>query len=150
MAFGSKSSFARKYRNVGGSWGSFGVSMRASLTTALTGTNNDLTFTSNAPAHNRVGGNSVRVRYVVAGANTPLSVSVSGNDITVNVATNGSSAATSTAAQVATAVNGNASASALVTAENAPGNDGTGVVTALAYTSLTGGTDYVIGAGRGR
>ena len=109
----------------------------ASLTTALSGTNNDLTYTAvkYGPA-----GNNIRVRYVVAGASTPLSVAVSGNDITVNVATNGSSAATSTAAQVRDAVNANVDAGRLVRAENATGNDGTGVVAALAYTALSGGS----------
>lgn len=126
----------------------FGSPSTASLTTALAGTNNDLTFTAKAGAPSYAAGNSVRVRYVVAGASTPLTVSVSGSDITVNVATNGASAATSTGSQVRDAVNGSAPAAALVTAANATGNDGTGVVTALAFTSLTGGTDYVLGRAR--
>jgi hypothetical protein len=109
---------------------------QASLTTALAGTQNDLTFTAVKFGES---GNDIRVRYVVSGASTPLSVAVSGNDITVNVATNGSSAATSTAAQILAAVNASTDAARLVSAANATGNDGTGVVTALAYTNLTGG-----------
>lgn len=108
----------------------------ATLTTSLTGTNNDLKYTAAAATS---GGNDTRVRYVVSGNNTALSVSVSGSDITVNVATDGSGNPTSTAAQVRTAVNASGPASALVSAADAPGNDGTGVVTALAYTNLTGG-----------
>lgn len=118
----------------------------ASLTTSLTGTNNDLTYTSVAKSS---GANSVRVRYVVAGASTALSVSVSTNDITVNVATDSGSAATSTAAQVAAAVTASTAAAALVTVANAPGNDGTGVVTALAFTALAGGTDSTRGTPSG-
>lgn len=114
----------------------------ASLTTALAGSNNDLTYTAQKRG---VPGNSVTVTYVVAGASTPLSVSVSGNDITVNVATSAGSTATSTAAQVTAAVQASAAASALVLVGNAPANDGTGVVTALAQTPLAGGTDAAIG-----
>lgn len=110
----------------------------ATLTTALTGTNNDLVFTAKDDGAE---GNDITVRYVVAGANTPLTVSVSGRAITVNVATDGSSAATSTAAQVKTAVDASTAASALVSVANAGGNDGTGVVTALTATALSGGTD---------
>lgn len=123
----------------------FGSYVTASLTTALAGANNDLTYTAKAAAPNYVAGNSVRVAYVVAGVSTPLTVAVSGNDITVNVATNGASAATSTAAQVMAAVNASVPASALVTAANATGNDGTGVVTAMAFTSLTGGQNFTLG-----
>ncbi len=119
-----------------------GFRENASLTTALTGTNNDLTYTSRARSSS---GNSVRVTYVVAGVSTALSVAVAGNDITVNVATNASSVATSTAAQVKTAVDASVVAAALVTTANAAGNDGTGVVTALAFTNLTGGSSVVIG-----
>jgi hypothetical protein len=115
----------------------------ASLTTALTGTNNDLVFTSKFQGAQ---GNTTRVRYVVAGNNTPLSISVTAQDITVNVATDAGGLATSTASQVLVAVNADASAKKLVTASLAAGNDGTGVVTALAYTNLTGGTEGTIRA----
>lgn len=119
-----------------------GFKTNARLTTALTGTNNDSTFTATRPG---AAGNDIRIRYVVSGVSTPLSVAVSGNDITVNVATSGASAATSTAAQVNAAVNAHATASSMVSAANATGNDGTGVVTALAFTNLTGGTNHRIG-----
>jgi hypothetical protein len=48
-------------------------------------------------------------------------------------------AITSTAAQVETAIEASTAASALVTVANASGNDGTGIVTALAPTNLAGG-----------
>lgn len=128
----------------GGPWFQSTKSAKASLTTALTGTNNDLQYTAKTD-----GASTVTVRYVVAGVSTPLTVSVAGSAITVNVATNGSSAAISTAAQVKTAVDGNGPASALVSVANAAGNDGTGVVTALAATPLTGGASRRISHGSG-
>lgn len=85
-------------------------------------------------------GNVVTVAYVVAGTNTALSVSVTGNAITVNLATSAGGAATSTAAQVAAAVNANGPASALVAASNAPNQNGTGVPTAMTATLLGGGS----------
>ncbi len=114
---------------------------RATFTTAMTGTNNDLKFIATqrgAPA------STIRVQLLVAGANTPLTVSVSGSDVTVNVATSAGSAATSTAAQVLAALNANANVRAVIETELAPGNDGTGVVTAQAYVTLVGGVVPVI------
>jgi len=113
----------------------------ASLTTAMAGTNNDLKYTAK-PAG--TAGNARRVAHVVAGANTPLSVGVSGNDITVNVATDGSSLATSTAALVRAAVLASVPAMALLDkVELATGNDGTGIVAAFALTNLAGGLQAV-------
>lgn len=112
-----------------------GIGNRATLTTALTGTNNDLTLLAKTPG---TGGNSTTFRIVVAGASTPLSVSVAGSAITVNSATTAGSAASSTAADIVKAINFSATAKALVWAQLAPANDGTGVVTALGATSLTG------------
>jgi hypothetical protein len=109
---------------------------RASLTTALTGTNNDFVVRANYPGTEY---NSLRVRIVVSGNNTPLSVVKSGNDITVNSATNGSAVATSTARQVVDALNADREVAKVAAAEVAPANDGTGAVVALAYTNLTGG-----------
>ncbi len=108
---------------------------KASLTTALTGANNDLVFTAKAGGP---GGNSIRVQYVVAGNNTPLTVDVQGYDIIVNVATSGAGAATSTSAQVKAAVD--AAANHLMAVAHAASNDGTGVVTALSLTALAGGS----------
>lgn len=145
MPIGSRGGrFGPIIRNIGGRFQAGGIALPATLTTNLTGTNNDLKYSARKVG---TGGNAITVTYVVAGASTPLSVSVATNAITVNVATNGSSAATSTAAQVEAAVEASAAASALVTVDNATGNDGTGVVTALASTPLTGGTDWTIGGG---
>jgi hypothetical protein len=112
-----------------------GIGNRATLTTSLAGANNDLYLYAKTPG---TGGNSITFRIVVSGNNTPLSVSVASNAITVNSATNGSAAATSTAAEVRRALNFSPAAAALVHAQHAPQNDGTGTVVALAATPLTG------------
>jgi hypothetical protein len=113
-------------------------SVAAALTTALTGTNNDLTFTAKRPGAT---GNQITVRYVDPGANNAkLSVQSDGRDIVVNLATSGAGAITSTAAQVRDALLANTTAADLVSVANAATNDGTGVVTALVKTNLTGGS----------
>jgi len=136
---------AYKRRRISGSHAVGGNTVAASLTTAIAGTNNDLVYTARQRG---TGGNSIRVRYVVSGTNTPLSVSVSGgNDVTVNSATDGGGAATSTASQVATAVLASQASNFLVSVSNAAGNDGTGVIAAMGFTSLTLGRDWVTGRG---
>jgi hypothetical protein len=160
------------------------VSGFSALTTTLTGSNNDLTFTA-ARAGGQ--GDDITITYVVAGTGTaltvetndpldggavvvssplpvqqpgflglfggflgsqaptaapdqqPVSLQVQGTDITVNVATNGGGAATSTASQILAAIEASPDASALVTVALAPGSDGSGVVTAMAQTNLSGG-----------
>ena len=109
---------------------------RATLTTALAGTNNDALISA---LYAGTAGNSIRFRIVVAGASTPASVTVSGTDITFNSATNGSSAATSTLDQMIAAVNADTQAAKQVFLQRAAGNDGTGVIAALGFTNLTGG-----------
>jgi hypothetical protein len=73
----------------------------------------------------------------VSGANTALSVSVAGNDVTVNVATTAGSAAKSTAEEVMKAVNASTAARALLSAETT--GSGTTAVGAAAMTNLSGG-----------
>lgn len=107
---------------------------KASLTTALTGTNNDLVYTARSGGP---GGNSIRVQYIDPGGTTALSVAVQGYDILVTLATT-AAVITSTATQVKTAVD--RAASHLVTIANASSDDGSGVVTALALTPLSGGS----------
>ena len=164
-----------------------GLNNPASLTTALSGSNNDLVLTTvdkSAPGepdalpHRRLGqqhaalrrrvrhahrgvaddradrheqrpglhgqdtsldGNNITVRYVDPAANSQtLYVKVDGQAITVYLATNGGGTITSTAAQVAAAIAAHPLANALVSVANAGGNDGTGVVTALSATNLSG------------
>lgn len=109
----------------------------ASYTTALTGSNNDLVYTAIAEG---TGGNAITITYVNPGTpSASLSVTVSGNDITVHLATNGSSAITSTATLIKAAIIASSPASSLVGVVLAPGNTGAGVVTALSTQNLAGG-----------
>jgi|GEM_PF-2100604 len=112
---------------------------RATLTTVLTGNNNDLTFTADKPG---AGGNAITIAYVnPAAANKPLAVTVVGTAISVQLATDGASAIVSTADQVKDAINNSFAARSLVYAVRAAGNDGSGVVEAMAATQLAGGSD---------
>jgi hypothetical protein len=97
-----------------------------------------VTYTSDARG---VGGNDIRAAQVNPGVSSPLSVSVSGNDISVSLAHNGT-ALTSTAAQVRDAVNAHPGAAALVNAGLT--GDGTGVAVAQAMTNLSGGTQGTV------
>jgi hypothetical protein len=84
-------------------------------------------LTSRAWGHE--GGNNITAEFRNPGvANSPLSVSVVGNDITVDLATNETGALSSTAAQVVSAINGHAGATALVVANTFRGNAGAGIV----------------------
>lgn len=118
------------------------VAATAVLSTNLTGTNNDLDFTA-VPVGNA--GNGITVTYVdPGGATASLSVTVDVQEraITVNLA-RAASAITTTAAQIITAIAGNTDAAALVVATNHAGNDGTGIVTAMSASALTGGASNV-------
>ena len=75
------------------------------------------------------GGNDITARVVDPGVpDSPLSISVAGNDITISAATNSTGARTSTAAQVVAAINAHPAASDLVFAYTYRGSTGTGVV----------------------
>lgn len=111
---------------------------KASLTTSLTGTDNDLVFTAKRGG---TWGNSIRVRYVDPAANDQtLSIQVDGYDITVNLATGPAGAITSDANTVAARIAADRYAGQLVDVESAASNNGTGIVTALSFTALTGGS----------
>jgi len=81
------------------------------------------------------GGNAITVALVVTGSDTPLSVDVLGQAITVHLATDSAGDAVSTADQVVAAVNAHPGASALVQAES---ND-IGIVTPVEATQLADG-----------
>lgn len=115
----------------------------ATLTTALAGSDNDLTFTARKGGS---WGNDVQVAYVdPGGATASLSVVVSGPLITVNLA-RAASAIITTANDIKTAIERKPDARALVEVELA-GAAGTGIVTALAATSLAGGSYGVTNPG---
>lgn len=164
MALGRTNNYANKFRSLPGDRGLAGLGLGVSrawgrvrslpighqigghatfafLVTALAGTNNDLRFQATSRGSD---GNDITVTYVdPPGNNAALGVVVTGTDIVVNLATDGSSVITSTAAQVRTAILASTPAARLVSVEHATGNDGTGLVTALAETALAGGTDLV-------
>jgi phage tail sheath protein FI len=110
-----------------------GRAVAASLNTGTIGTDRIVWTAKTAGA----AGDSVTVALVKSGNNTPLSVEVAGQAITVHLATNGTGDATSTAVQVVSAIGAHAGASALVTAASSD----TGVVEAAAATHLAGGRD---------
>jgi phage tail sheath protein FI len=113
--------------------------VKATLQTGVVANNNALTVTSKLAGEL---GNSSSLRMVNPGTNSAaLSVSVSGRDVTVNLATNASGVITTTAAQVKTAIESNASANALLLVANTGASTGAGVVTALRRAALTGGLD---------
>ena len=93
-------------------------------------------FTAQAPGD--AAGTAIRVRFRNTGASQALSVSVSGKDISVVLATNGSSVITSTAQDVITLIDANASAVALVSASLAS-TSATLTTASDTYSSLSGG-----------
>lgn len=117
--------------------GAADTSTAATMTTALTGANNDLLYTAATAGDD---GNHITVEYRdPAAASQSLSVDVQGTTILVMLATDGGSVITSTASSIDSAIAGNTDADALVAVTNAPANSGAGVVTAMDPTSLTGG-----------
>jgi hypothetical protein len=135
------------YTSYSGNWGFWGYPEAASLTTSL-GSNKDLKYVADVPDST---GNSITVRYVAPGtASAALSVTVSGSAITVNLATDSGSAVTTTANAAMAAVNASGLAGALVTVSLAPGSNGTGVLSALSATPLTGGRTQGVGKGSTR
>ncbi|SHF00204.1 Phage tail sheath protein [Modicisalibacter ilicicola DSM 19980] len=109
----------------------------AALTLDFAAANSGVSYTA---ASAGTDGNAIRVRYLdPADVSQALAVSVSGKDINVRLATDIEGAITSTAAEVATAINGAPEAAALVTA--AESGTGAGVVSAIGYQNLTGGQD---------
>jgi hypothetical protein len=103
---------------------------KASLTTAIGTANAELKWEWNDPG---LGGHAEAIEYVAGGS---LSVVRAANVTTVTYV-----AATTTAAQVKTAVETDPTLSALWTLSYPAGNDGSGKVGAVAHTHLSGGRD---------
>jgi hypothetical protein len=111
---------------------------KAQFQTFFETANTNLLYTADVAG---TAGNSIRIRYVVAGNNTALTVVVATNDITVNLATNGSGVPTSTGALVKAAVIASGPANALVDVTDAPGSTGAGVIPdAFTYRNLEFGS----------
>lgn len=122
--------------------------VRATASMNPTGDDNALTITALVYGAQ---GNDISIEYVDPAANSQsLAISVDGRRIIVRLATDGSGVITSTAAQVRTALLANQYAARLITAaintaDTGAGDDGSGVVTALARTYLTGGVGTGVG-----
>jgi len=84
------------------------------------------------------GGNDIQAEFLdPQAANAPLTVSVTGNRITVRLASGSTGALAGTAAQVRDAINYDPAAGALVTAYTWAGNPGAGIVQPRAMVSLS-------------
>jgi hypothetical protein len=95
---------------------------------ALLGTASGNTFYVTSKAWGHEGGNDLSIQTRDPGAaDSPLSVTVTGDTIDVSLATDGTGALVSTAADVVAAINASPEASALVTASTYRGNAGDGV-----------------------
>jgi hypothetical protein len=109
----------------------------ATLTTALAGTQDDLKFTARLTG---VTGNDISMEYVKPGSTTLLSIAVTTHAIVVTLATTGSTC-TTTGALLREALFADVAVMALLSnIEYAAGNDGTGLLRALAHTHLAGAT----------
>lgn len=84
-------------------------------------------------------GNAISFSVVVSGNNTPLTIGVVGNAITINAATGAGGAATSTVNDIVAALYATPAAVALVDSDNTAG-DGTGVIAAASSAALSGGS----------
>jgi hypothetical protein len=109
----------------------------AAVTTAMTGTNNDITITADTAG---TIGNGYSIE-LLAGSGTTQALSVTTSDnlkFSVTLA-RAADAISTTATQLVAALNAYAPFAALMTAAVKSGDNGSGVVTALAETDLTGG-----------
>lgn len=110
--------------------------VKASLTTALAGANNDIVYTA---VDGGPGGNQITVQYLVSGASTAYAFAVNGFDILVTSATSGASAATTLASTVLASIQGSIDASRLVTVAYSGADTGAGTIATLAKTNLASG-----------
>lgn len=110
--------------------------------TSLAGDDNDFVLTS---IYGKLG-NWFSLTLVNAGSGKSLDVTVSAWDISVQLETDGGGVIQSTAQEVIDAINADAEASLLVVASLKAGNDGTGVVTALAKTYSSSNVSINAGA----
>lgn len=110
------------------------------LSTALTGDNNDLTFTAKYPFTN------IKVEYLDPSANSAaLSLSITkANTITINLATSGAGAITTTANEIIALVNAHPVAKTMISAALKGTDTGATAVTALTATALASG-NYPVG-----
>ncbi|GAA1936690.1 M14 family zinc carboxypeptidase [Nocardioides hwasunensis] len=125
-----------------------GYQRRSQALIGMVGTNGDAAVGVDSVAWGHQGGNRTRLAVVRPSTpDAPLTVGVGTTGtgttaittVTVTSATDATGAATSTAAQVVAAINGDSAASAVMSAYTYRGNAGAGVVPATAATTLTDG-----------
>ncbi len=143
----SANALVQAYSGAGVEGDGTGVLAAAAATNLTGGTNNDLVFTD-ARQDAGASDTAINITYAVSGANTALSATVNGTNITFNLATDAAGVATTTAAQLTAAITAGAGTFAavkqLVSSANATGNDGSGVLAATTSSGLTGGVNGVI------
>jgi hypothetical protein len=103
---------------------------KASVTTNITGNNNDLTWTWKDPG---IGGNAEAIKYEAGGS---LEITRASNETVVTYVTG-----STTAAQVKAHLEADPTLNALWELSYPVGNDGSGIVAAVAHTHATGGRD---------
>jgi len=109
----------------------------AELTTALTGDNNDLVYTAVDGGNI---GNDISVEYIDPdAASQALEIDVVDKRIKVWLATDADKIITTIADDISAAIAAHPTASLLVTVADAAANDGSGLVTAMSRSYLTGG-----------
>lgn len=115
--------------------------VKSTLSTDLVGDNNDLVYTSKL---NGTEGDDITIAYIdPSDINQALSIVVTGTDIAVNLATDADGIITTTADDISAAIALDVDANALVGVADKAGNDGSGLVTAMVATALSGGVDAV-------
>ncbi len=119
------------------------AALAAVLDIGTPGSDNAIRLTADAAG---AAGNDINIKLTDPEANTQsIAVNVVGNSIEVLLATDGSGVITSDADAVVAAINGEAAAAALLTAEVHPdATDGTGIMAATdSFENLDGGADAV-------
>lgn len=84
-------------------------------------------------------GDDITAECLVSGSNTPLSIEVDDQAITIHSATESGGAATSKLREIRDAIEADAAASALVTCRYMTGHDGTEIMGAITEDNLSGG-----------
>jgi len=112
----------------------------STLTTVLAPSNSNLVYTAKSGG---TFGDDISIAYVNAGASKPLAITLLNKAVSVQLATDASSIITSTANDIKTAIEANKGSSTLVSVALASENDGTGIVTTLSATNLSGGVDSI-------
>lgn len=152
LFFGSSSSYGNVVDAINNVKDTTGVTASSQAATAAnltlassTNTYDDVVFTDARATTDNASGGTAAAAVAFTGntsGSQALSISVSGTTVTVNLETDTNGAITSTASQVAAAVNADTSAAALVSADTTTA--GTGVVSSSASTALSGGSNALL------